>query len=146
MTIAPHRRCTHGGKPINAVYFTQLNFRVKMMDQRATNYPNGNEYLGVETALKSQISPQALESTNRLMSKAIDVVKVPENDEDDAVNQSQSPSELQQHLYRQLRGKGEYRNNKYEGENAKFTMGSDRKRGSTTNYRQSFTWIVPKYS
>ena len=82
------------------------------------------------------------------MSKTIDVMEVPENEEgeDGAVNQSQSPRELQQQLYRQLRGKGEYRKNKYEGENAKFTMGSDRKRGSTTDYRQSFTWVVPKYS
>ena len=82
------------------------------------------------------------------MSKTIDVMEVPENEAggDGAVNQSQSPRELQQQLYRQLRGKGEYRKNKYEGENAKFTMGSDRKRGSTTDYRQSFTWVVPKYS
>jgi hypothetical protein len=144
----PPQDVLHRGKPMNAMFFTQLNFRDKMMDQRATKYPNGNEYLGVETPLKSRVSPQALESTNRLMSKTIDVMgAVPENDEDGAVNQSQSPRELQQHLYRQLRGKGEYRKNKYDGENAKFTMGSfDRKRGSTTDYRQSFTWVVPKYS
>ena len=115
-----------------------------MMDQRATNYPNGNEYLGGET-YKSRLSPQAaLESTNRLMSKTIDFAVAPENEEG---GDNQSPRELQQHLYRQLRGKGEYRKNKYEGENAKFTMGSsDRKRGSTTDYRQSFTWVVPKYA
>ena len=77
----------HGGKPINSMYFTQLNFRDKMMDQRATNCHNGNEYLGVETPLKSRISPQALDSTNRLMSKTIEVMgAVPENDEDGAVN------------------------------------------------------------
>jgi hypothetical protein len=40
---------------MNAMYFSQLNFRDKMMDQRATNYPNGNEYLG-ET-YKSRLSP-----------------------------------------------------------------------------------------
>jgi hypothetical protein len=87
----------------------------------------------VQTPLKSRITPQGLESTNRLMSKTIDVMGAgPENDEDCAFNQSQSPRKLQQHLYWQLRGKGEYRKNKYEGENAKFPMGSfDRKRGST---------------
>jgi hypothetical protein len=83
------------------------------------------------------------------MCKTIDIVMaVPENDEGDGgVNHSQqSPRELQQQLYKQLRGKAEYRKNKHEGENAKFTMGSDRKRGSTTDYRQSFTWVVPKYA
>ena len=49
----------HGGKPMDAMYFTQLNFWDKMMDQGGTNYPNGNVYLGVETPLKSRISPQA---------------------------------------------------------------------------------------
>jgi len=34
------------GKTMNVMYSSQLNFRDKMMDQRATNYPNGNEYLG----------------------------------------------------------------------------------------------------
>jgi hypothetical protein len=39
----PHE--VNGGKPMNAMFlfFTQLNFWDKMMDQRATNYPNGNE-------------------------------------------------------------------------------------------------------
>ena len=79
------------------------------------------------------------------MSKTIDFAVAPENDE--GGDASQSPRELQQHLYRQLRGKGEYHKNKHEGENAKFTMGSsDRKRGSTTDYWQSFTWVVLKYA
>jgi hypothetical protein len=39
------------------MYFSQLNFRDRMMDQRATNYPNGNEYLGGETFKGSRLSP-----------------------------------------------------------------------------------------
>jgi hypothetical protein len=41
---------------MNAMYFSQLNFHNKMMDQRETNYPNGNEYLG-ETFKGSRHSP-----------------------------------------------------------------------------------------
>lgn len=65
--------------------------------------------------------------------------------------------------YSRLRGRQEYLKFKYEGENSKIVLGTDGVRGGVsraggvgsrlgspalgaTDYRQNFTWTVPKYA
>ena len=56
-----------------------------------------------------------------------------------------------------LRGKGEYLSNKHGSENSKIQMGTEKRLrqpsaspigcgGGATDYRNNFTWTVPKYA